>query len=656
MSLLTTEILPENASRVDEIADSDLLQRWPAEQLLALNLDSLRQKDAALADTIAAQSLPEDVEMVLARDGSVTFRLVADGGRRDWLGYSSVPLISARSNADLITVDATNMAFNGIGHGAEVQFLLERLAPYQALIVTESDPLKLNLALRLRDFSQDLALGRLVLLLGPDPAELFQEFLTNNPGYNIASQAMIWTWLTTQENKIYADELSRATENYVSQIINTVSDLLAQQKEIATDAFVNETRKLLSAGDLSSLRVANYTNTYHPTDYITAHGALTGLEQLGVATDLMSLNRPEIVANHAQITRMNRVEPHLIILVDMLRGDVGFSLPEYAVCATFLQEPPARLFEAGATAKLGPHDFVFSCLDQHLQELREAGFPALRTHHLPLAVDAELFHPYEPVDTDRRSYGTDVALIAERHDTDPAAWQINLPTHQRLWQEVASLIERAPGKYHGDLAGQYLTRAQQCGVVLRETDIKQHFTELIANYLGPAVQRDAYVAALAEIGVGVRIWNPVELADTAVGRRPCFWADSPVKHCYTGPVNHGPQSNALYNCAKISLHLSSTGCIIPGILEAVAAGTLCLVKANTDDRRSDGIGRFFDLDRELITFDTPKDMIRKVRYYLSHDAQREQVALAARQKLLARHTVKQRLREMLDFIRDNLPT
>ena len=69
-----------------------------------------------------------------------------------------------------------------------------------------------------------------------------------------------------------------------------------------------------------------------------------------------------------------------------------------------------------------------------------------------------------------------------------------------------------------------------------------------------------------------------------------------------------------------------------------------------------GIGKFFDLDRELITFDTPKDLIRKVRYYLSHDVEREQVIFTARKKLLAQQTVKQRAHRMLEIIRENIPT
>ena len=58
----------------------------------------------------------------------------------------------------------------------------------------------------------------------------------------------------------------------------------------------------------------------------------------------------------------------------------------------------------------------------------------------------------------------------------------------------------------------------------------------------------------------------------------------------------------------------------------------------------------FELGRELITFDTCQDLVRKARYYLSHDKKREEIARAAREKLLERHSAKIRARQMLDAI------
>jgi hypothetical protein len=98
----------------------------------------------------------------------------------------------------------------GIGHGAEALGILNKMAPHQALFVTESDPLKLNLALRLHDFSKYLRAGRLVLLLGDDSARLLEDFFHAHLGYNIVNQSVTRTWLTDQANQLYAQQLTRA--------------------------------------------------------------------------------------------------------------------------------------------------------------------------------------------------------------------------------------------------------------------------------------------------------------------------------------------------------------------------------------------------------------------------------------------------------------
>ena len=121
-----------------------------------------------------------------------------------------------------------------------------------------------------------------------------------------------------------------------------------------------------------------------------------------------------------------------------------------------------------------------------------------------------------------------------------------------------------------------------------------------------------------------------------------------------GAITNGSELNKLYNAAKIYLHISSTSVMDQSLLDAIASGVFVMVRANPDDRRGEGIGKFFALDRELVTFEGPKDLIRKVRHYLKNDQERQRIAEAAREKLLAQHSCRVRLVEMLDIIKAHL--
>ena len=48
----------------------------------------------------------------------------------------------------------------------------------------------------------------------------------------------------------------------------------------------------------------------------------------------------------------------------------------------------------------------------------------------------------------------------------------------------------------------------------------------------------------------------------------------------------------------------------------------------------------------MVMYDSYEDLLNKVDYYLSHDKEREEIALAGQRNVLENHTLSQRLDEM----------
>ena len=65
---------------------------------------------------------------------------------------------------------------------------------------------------------------------------------------------------------------------------------------------------------------------------------------------------------------------------------------------------------------------------------------------------------------------------------------------------------------------------------------------------------------------------------------------------------------------------------------------------------TDGIGEMFEPGGEIVTFDSPDDMIDKIRYYLNHDEEREAIAAAGKKRVLAEHTYEHRFRRMFEIL------
>ena len=110
----------------------------------------------------------------------------------------------------------------------------------------------------------------------------------------------------------------------------------------------------------------------------------------------------------------------------------------------------------------------------------------------------------------------------------------------------------------------------------------------------------------------------------------------------------------IYNAARINLNLHSSvfsdgldkegHFVNPRTFEVAACGAFQLV-----DRRRP-LENHFDLDREIITFDSVPDLKEKIDHFTRHPEQCVAIAEKARQRVLAEHTFRHRMRTMIDFI------
>lgn len=640
------------------IEQETILQTWPGETLFAENIKAIQARNPELAQRLMEVTIPESAELTVANDGSVTYRIRQDDGRKPWLGYSSVPLIVARENIKRTDVGYANLAMDSIASGAEAKAVLQKMAPFQALFVTESNLVRLALALRIRDFSTELRAGRLLIFMDGRPAQEIEAFLNEHPGYNIVNKSITWAWRSDRENQEFAQQLSLAMQRCTKIAMAKMNDLMHAQRQYDQQHRATAIDSLRNAlQNTASLRIANCTQAYTPTDCWTSRDALTGAKQLGAEIDHLVLDQPDKVSNIAQLERLNRLHPSLILLVDRVRGDFAYPLPETSLCASLWRQ--ANQYPPASEQRMGNHDFICTAHQHQLKSLRNAGYPQDRTMFLPLFANTELYYPIESRDQTDSDEDADVLMVADRCRIDPQAYQIKLPFQQQLWYAVAEEIRKGADTYHSDVAHEFLTRAERRSRIdLKDEELQTMFLTWIQNGLGETILRDTYADTLVQAGIDLKIrtWSrhSQEPCDGPDEENLLGWSDSPVHHCVVGSVEHEESLNRMLNRSKIVVHLSGFGFVDNLVLNAVAAGTLVLVRAGRRDPQPDGIGWYFDLGKEIITFESASDLLRKVRYYLSHDTERTKIAHAARETLLERHSCHIRMQEMLNRIHEQL--
>jgi hypothetical protein len=176
------------------------------------------------------------------RDGAATFAWTDEGGLTQWLGRTTMPTVRAAALADAFQAGDGNVLLAGFGQGAEVDLLLKRFAPHQAVMVVEDCPWAAACVLKLYDFSAALRGGRLLVFSGADAWQTLEQFLAHHDGYLEPQRILSWPWFNAQQ----------ATE--VSQRLKAINARLAAHR--ASGFSANLVRKVPTQASASKPIVA----------------------------------------------------------------------------------------------------------------------------------------------------------------------------------------------------------------------------------------------------------------------------------------------------------------------------------------------------------------------------------------------------------------
>lgn len=126
-----------------------------------------------------------------------------------------------------------------------------------------------------------------------------------------------------------------------------------------------------------------------------------------------------------------------------------------------------------------------------------------------------------------------------------------------------------------------------------------------------------------------------------------------LKHGFPGwirPVDF-KEYVPLYQRAKIGFNVHNRGDYTVGgyrLFDLAANGVMQI---------SDGgrfLGSFFEVGKEIVGYKTADDLIDKIRYYLAHDAEREQIALNGYRRVIQDHTCQVRMRQLGELIEQGM--
>lgn len=172
--------------------------------------------------------------------------------------------------------------------------------------------------------------------------------------------------------------------------------------------------------------------------------------------------------------------------------------------------------------------------------------------------------------------------------------------------------------------------------------------------------------------IGSAYWNRVnffreilpELMNYNTVINGIWWDRMPEAQLYGERIEIGKwmsphETAAAYSGSKIVINLhrshmdevaNNNTLLIPAVspnprtFEIAASGTLQLCDSRAD------LSTYYKPDVEIVTFSTPREMMDKIQYYLTHEEERREIVLRAFERTLKDHTYTKRLDQLLTVI------
>lgn len=253
--------------------------------------------------------------------------------------------------------------------------------------------------------------------------------------------------------------------------------------------------------------------------------------------------------------------------------------------------------------------------------------------HLPLAVDTDVFRIYASK-REKESYRTDVSLVGKLYQTEYTYFTAPLQGYTKGYLEG---IVNAQGKIYGGylipelITDELLARMNKEYARVATDGFKMGRRELEFMLACETTGRERYMTLALLSG-----HYQVDLYSTDEDKR--------LKNVrYRGYADYYTQMPLIFSQSRINLNISLKT-ILTGIplrvIDVLGCGGFVLSNYQEE------LMEYFNAGEELVVYENIEDLFYKAKYYLEHEDERKQVALAGFERVKRDFTFRERLQTM----------
>lgn len=454
------------------------------------------------------------------------------------------------------------------------------------ITVVQSDPLQALDGLAQADLVEWLADQRVELLAGPDASERLGALLRSRAEARIQGPllpvATCRPRLSPTVDRVVAEALGHQAREVESRA-EAVRRLYAGRDA----AWWRDRYRAALSGVGPPLRVLVPTCRFSTFVRHSSGDLVAAMRRLGWQAELLiepdASSHMSTLAYHSAIERL---QPDLIVLINYTRANMSAAFPAEVPFVCWVQDCMPHLHDSRIGAAQGPLDFLAGHLPVEL--FRDHGYPLERLVPAPVVADDAKFHP-EPVPSSLRcAHECDIALVTHHSET-PEQF------HQRSIRECGGddRLRRACEAMRPRIEHAMLQRASDLTVsALHEVETAAK-EEAIAVF-GPSPDARA-VTTLRRV-------YALAYADRLIRHQAITWAVDAARanswrlHLYgrgwdrhpdfapfaRGELDHGEPLRAAYQCAGVTIHVSSNTLVHQRVMECALSGGLPICRVHGD--------------------------------------------------------------------------
>lgn len=577
------------------------------------NLRALSDFDPRLDKILRLATPPESARLTAGRDGQPTYSWTDDSLQRRWLGRTSMPTVSAPPLIDAFNPGHGNIVLHGFGSGLEVRLLLNRTGRHQAIFVVGGNAWEAALALRLRDFTEDIRRGRLRIFSGPDAWDDLRRFLIENDGYLTPERILAWPWFEPSDTTELTARLHEVGSAVA--VARSKKDDMPQSAETTTD----RTDEAVS--------IAVVSNLTDPGVRDLADRIVIGAESLGWACRRFTLDSPVMVRPQSIHANLLSRSPSLLLVLGVGPKSLPYRLPDVPGCVICSHEH-------GVSANwLNAIPDTFKIALPNARQVRQAAEIGVDPSRIVYTPAAAAFGGANERTDDPANERPGVLIIGDLTDASAESVGLNLESHRRLWNTARDVLHDRIEAYVDDHADEVLDEAQRrLGIKLDSQEVRQGLAERIRRILGPSIVYRAYVRALV-------------LADVDISLYGQGWnLDETFANHHKGPRPNPAEAPRLFSRHAIIVSLPTSGRVDVSLLDGIAASLVGCVRVHPSDETDEGLAAVLEADAHVWRFGPPSGLVDIVKRFRASPGEFRDRARAATHHVNDRHTWRHRLR------------